>query len=204
MSLSSDDLNAIGDLMDHKLAQVQTQDRRRRRFWLWFWILVFVVSSVASWFVAQHYIRIIQDEMAQVDNDLRQAKLAYQTELARNAKLQAERQVATEATGYVSDQDQATYEAGLISAMFRIVANSRALNESMADLDADDPEALMRATEKMAQTTQDAIGTIGQIMLRNTDPAHNTPEENLMLGEAPLSTEPADKTVVVPEPTPTP
>jgi len=208
MSLSTDDLTAIGDLMDRKLdqklAQVQAKDRRRRRFWLWFTVVVFVLSSVASWFVAQHYVRLIQDEMTKVDNDLRQAKLAYQTELARNATLQAERKVASEASGYVSDQDQASYEAGLISSMFRIVANSRALNESMANLDPDDPEALMRATEKMAQTTQDAIGTIGQIMLRNTDPAHNTPEENLLLGETPLSTEPADKTVVVPEPTPTP
>jgi len=208
MSLSTDDLTAIGDLMDRKLdqklAQVQAKDRRRRRFWLWFTVVVFVLSSVASWFVAQHYVRLIQDEMTKVDNDLRQAKLAYQAELARNATLQAERKVASEASGYVSDQDQASYEAGLISSMFRIVASSRALNESMANLDPDDPEALMRATEQMAQTTQDAIGTFGQIMLRNTDPAHNTPEENLLLGETPLSTEPADKTVVVPEPTPTP
>lgn len=195
MSLSTDDLNAISELMDRKLASVQGAERRRRRFWAWFWIVAIVLSSVASWFIVQHYVTIIRDELAQVDHDLREARLAYQMELARNQQLQAERAAAVEVSGYDSTQDQASYEAGLLSAMLRIVGESRAHNERMQNLDPDDPDSLVAATEAMHGTMTTIMGTLGQIMLRNTDPAHNTPEENLMLGETGPPAAPA------PEPT---
>lgn len=190
MGLSNEDLSAIGELMDRKLAGVQAVEKRRRRFWLWFWGIAIVLSSVASWFIAQHYLAIIREELAQVDDELREAKLAYQAELARNTQLQAERAAAVQASSYDSEQSQASYEAGLLSAMIRIVGESRAQSERMQNLDPDDLDGLVQATEEMQGTMTTIMGTLGQIMLRNTDPAHNTPDEKLLQGETPLQPAP--------------
>jgi hypothetical protein len=183
MSLSSEDLSAIGSLMDNKLNQARVEDRRRRRFWLWFWIVLFVVSSVASWFMMQRYITKFQAELAQADARFVEAKLAYQQELARNKEMQEERRQAEAAVSYTSGQDQASYEGGLLRGAISLIGKSQEMNRRMADLDPDDIDGLVAATEDLNGLAQGMLGMVGQMMLRNTDPAHNTIDQNLSLGE---------------------
>jgi hypothetical protein len=183
MGLSAEDLQAIGSLMDSKLSAVQAADRRRRRWWFWFWVLFFIVSTVISGIYAQKYLEMFKEEMAKIEDDLRESKIAYQTQLAQSVPMQVERKKAELVSGYDNTQSQADYEAALLRSTFRIVGESQALNERMKNLDPDDPDALVTATKDMSDTMQMALGTIGQIMLRNTDPALNSPDENLLLGE---------------------
>src|SRR5690606_2400726 len=111
----------------------------------------------------------------------------------------AERGAAVQASRYDSTQSQASYEAGLLSAMIRIVGESRAQSERMRDLDPDDLDGLVQATEEMQGTMTTIMGTLGQIMLRNTDPAHNTPDEKLLQGETPLQPAPSTADDAAPE-----
>ena len=183
MSLSAEDLAAIGAVVDGKLAAARDEDRRRRRFWWIFWIAVFVLSSVASILVARHYLAEFQRELSAREAAFQEAKIAYQEALLRNRELQEERKRAAEAVQYRSGKSQAEYEAGLISGMLGMISQSVEISKRMDALDPDDPQALIDATQDIEHVTQGIMGMLGEMMLRNTDPAHNSPEENLMLGE---------------------
>jgi len=196
MSLSPEDVQAISALLDDKLGKVQATERRRRRFWIWFWILVFVLSTVASWVVAQRFITEMKAQLAQADDEMRSAKLAYQAELKRSAQLQAERKAAEVASNYTSKQSQSEYEAGLISSLFRMQAQAAALRK-MPDANTqakpgarteqeavDELDEAMQDLERTTAVANSAVGLLKQIMLRNTDPAHNSQEDKLVGSEA--------------------
>ena len=182
MTLTSEDVETIGRLLDERLAKAQAVERRRRRWWLWFWIGLFVLSSLASWFAAQRMLRQVESQLAEIDRQFLDTKLTYQRQLARDAEMQQERKAAEQVSQYQPKQTQADYEAGLMRSAFHMMSQQAALTKTIEQLDADDPEALIKATEEMSGTMTTALGTLTRMMLRNTDPALNTPQEKLLAG----------------------
>ncbi len=182
MALTSEDVDTIGRLLDERLARAQAVDRRRRRFWLWFWIALFVLSSVASWFAAQQMLRKVEAQLADIDSQFLDTKLTYQRQLARDVQMQQERKAAEQAANYQPKQSQADYESGLMRSAFKAMSQQAALSKKMEQLDGDDPEALIQATEEMSSNLTTMLGALTQVMLRNTDPALNTPQEKLLAG----------------------
>jgi|GEM_PF-3499156 len=182
MALTSDDVDIIGRLLDERLERVQAADRRRRRFWLWFWIALFVLSSLASWFAAQQILRKVEAQLAEVDRQFLDTKLTYQRQLARDVQMQQERAVAEKAANYQPRQNQSDYEAGLMRSAFKVMGQQAAMAKKLENLDPDDPDALIAATEEMSGNLTSLLGTLTQVMLRNTDPALNTAQEKLLVG----------------------
>lgn len=196
MSLSAEDVQAISSLLDEKLGRIQATERRRRRFWLWFWIVLCVLSSIATWILVQRLIDQVQTELAEANAQMQEAKLAYQAQLRRSATLQAERQAAEQASRYQSQQSQASHEAGLISSLFRMQAEAAALNRELEAKAKVNPEMRteqdaiaqldesLRDLERAEAVANSASAILMRILLRNTDPAHNTQTENLLGSEA--------------------
>jgi hypothetical protein len=232
MSLSPEDVQAIGAMFDEKLGRVQAAERRRRRLWFWFWMALFIGSSVASWFAVKRLMSEAQERLAKADDEMRDAKLNYQAELKRSAAMQAERKAAEEASRYVSKQDQGTYEAGLLQQVFKIQMKAVAFNKALTEM-ADGPmstpagaagdqverdrtEDLQGIMAEGMGVTNDFTKILMQIMLRNTDPAHNTAEDKLVgselegaappAGDAPAATLAPEPTLSVPvvQPAPAP
>ena len=124
------------------------------------------------------------------------AKLAYQAQLRRSATLQAERQAAEQASRYQSQQSQASHEAGWISSLFRMQAEAAALNRELEAKAKVNPEMRteqdaiaqldesLRDLERAEAVANSASAILMRILLRNTDPAHNTQTENLLGSEA--------------------
>lgn len=200
MSLSPDDVQTISALLDEKLGRIQAAERRRRRFWLWFWVALFVLSSVASWLAVRQIMAQVQAQVALMDDQMRDAKLAYQAELKRSLAMQQERKVAEQASQYQSKQDQGSYEAGLIRMAFQAMSKQAELTKRMEALDGSDPDALIDATNDMSENLTQSMMALTQILLRNTDPAHNTKAENLLASEAEgAAPTPAPAPVIVPD-----
>jgi hypothetical protein len=182
MALTTEDVEIIGRLLDERLARVQAQDRRRRRAWMWFWIALFALSSVASWLVAQRFLRAVDAQISAVDRQFLETKLEYQRQLALDAEMRRERVAAERDAGYQSTQSQGGYEAGLVRTALKAFSQQAALAKKMEALDGSDPEALIAATEEMSGNLTSVLGALTQIMLRNTDPAHTTAQERLLGG----------------------
>ena len=182
MTLTSEDVETIGRLLDERLAKAQAVDRRRRRWWLWFWIALFVLSSLASWFAAQRILRQVEAQLAEVDRQFLDTKTTYQRQLARDAMMQQERKAAEQASQYQPKQSQADYEAGLMRSAFKAMSQQAALSKKLENISSDDPDALIAATEEMSGNLTSMLGTLTKVMLRNTDPALNTPQEKLLAG----------------------
>jgi hypothetical protein len=203
MALSQDDVEALGKLLDQRLEahgklidqKLDERDRRarnRRRFWLWFWILVFVGSSVACWWTVQKLIGGFQDQIAQIENDTLQAKVAYQQQLARDRQMQRERAEVEKATGYRSDKDLGEFDAGLLRQAFQLLGKSadfqakqKKPNAAAGDEDID------QQLKQVGDMTEQMSNLLGQLLLHETDPAHNTRTERLLAGEVPPPAAPA-------------
>ena len=184
MSLSEQDLDAIGRLMDQKLSAVQAQDRRRRRFWLWFWIVVTVGSSIASWFALEKLIARAQDEVARINIEFSESKLAYQRALEENQKLREERAKAEKAVAYDTTKTQAQHEAGLLGDMISLFAAKDEFSKKYENADLTDPKVMEAYAQDLNKIMDKGLNPLGQIVLRNTDPAHNTPDEKMRTDSA--------------------
>ncbi|MBA3683887.1 MAG: hypothetical protein H0W72_01400 [Planctomycetes bacterium] len=182
MTLSPDDVQLIGRMLDERLDRIQVQARRRRRlFWLTM-LLLTLGSTIASGFAVRRALRMFDDLRSEQAQAMDEAKAAYQAELAINREMQAQRAEAAKVSGYKPKQEQAQYEAGLIASMFKAMAQSSELQKQVDALDSNDPEALVAATEQMQATMIESLGAITRIMLRNTDPDLNTAQERLRAG----------------------
>ncbi len=182
MSLTTDDVQLIGRMLDERLDRIQeVARRRRRRLWLII-LLLTLASTVASVFAAREALRMYQDFRSEQDQAMIEAKLAYQRELARNDEMRKEREAAVAASGYQPKQDQANYEAGLIRSLFKTMSQQTAMQKRLENLDPEDPDALLAATEDMQTSMTEGLGAITRILLRNTDPALNTAQERLLAG----------------------
>ncbi|MBA2481776.1 MAG: hypothetical protein H0V44_14020, partial [Planctomycetes bacterium] len=173
MSLTTEDVEAIGNLLDQRLEKYDRKQRGRRRFWLWFWILLFVVSTVASLVAARELMAQAQgyvDRLGEEERKWSEMKLAYQAELARDRQMQKERAEAETHAHYDSAKPQAQYEADLVRNTLKLFSKTKTMQDKVAKLDPDDPDAQLQAMEDTAALTSDAMGMVMQMLLRNTDP----------------------------------
>jgi hypothetical protein len=181
MALSPEDLAAIGQLLDAKLdaklEAVQAQARRRRRFWLWFWIAVFVLSNVVGGWLAWRLWEQAQQQVARLNVEFSESKLAYQRALQESAHLRAERATAEKSMGYDPTKTDAAHEAGLIGSMMSLLANKDQFTKKYEDADFSDPDVLDAYAKDLNRIIDQGLNPLGQIMLRNTDVAHNAPHE---------------------------
>ena len=183
MSLSDQDLEAIGRLMDQKLAVVQTQDRRRRKFWIWFWIIVTVLSSLASWLVLERLKVQVNDWVAERNQEFVETKLAYQRQLEQSQQRRDERKKAEQAVGYDTNKSQAEHEADLMGGLISLIGAQAEFNKKFADADTSDPAVMDAYLKNFEQVLDKGLKPLGTVVLRNTDPAHNSPDEKLRAGE---------------------
>ena len=183
MSLSPEDLAAISHLMDQlldkKLAAQEVVARRRRRFWIWFWTLTFIISTAASAWVAKGLIERAQDELTRMNQEFSESKLAYQLQLEHDQKMQSERAAAVKAVGYQSDQTQSEHEAGLISGLIGLMGSKTSFEKKWENVDATDPAQMEAFAKDLGSIMDQGLKPIGQVVLRNTDPAHNTKDEKM-------------------------
>src|SRR4051812_41274392 len=121
MSLSEDDVQLIGRMLDQRLERVEADARRRRRrIWLVIVVLT-VLSSIASAVAMRRMMVQVEGWLSEQDRQLSDAKIAYQRELRRNEDMQRERAAAVAASGYKPEQSQAEYEAGLMRSLFQLM-----------------------------------------------------------------------------------
>jgi HAMP domain-containing protein len=190
MSLSPEDLAAISQLLDQKLAAQETVARRRRRFWLWFWVLIGIISTVASAWAAKVMVERAQDELTRLNLEFSEAKLAYQRQLEQNRQLQDERAAAIKAVHYDSAATQAEHEAGLLSSVIGLIGGRAEFDKKWANADFSDPTQMEAFAKDLNGLVDQGLKPLGQIVLRNTDPAHNTANEQLRQDGAPASIPP--------------
>ncbi len=179
MALSDEDLAAISRLLDAKLAAVAVEDRRRRRFWIWFWVILTVVSALASAIAADRLIRRAQDELSQINLAFSETKLAYQRQLAQNQELRRQRAVAEKAVAYDSGKTQAEHEAGLVGSMLNLFSAKADFEKKYENADFADPKVLEAYSKELNRMVSEGLNPLAQVVLRNTDPAHNTADEKL-------------------------
>jgi hypothetical protein len=196
MPLSNEDVEAIGNLLDQRLEKYDSKQRARRRFWLWFWIMLFVVSTILSLVAARELVAQAQGYMDKLSADEREwsnMKIEYQNQLAHDRKMQAERKEAETLAKYDSAKPQAAYEADLIRQTMQLFAKTKKMQDQMAKVDPDDIDAQMKAIEDTAGATGDAMGMMMQMLLRNTDPAHDSPIEKAATSDVPGGPSPMDR-----------
>lgn len=197
MSLSPEDLAAIALLLDQKLDQKlaaqQASDARRRRFWVWFWLVVFIVTTAASTWAGWRLVERAQDEVTRINLEFSEAKLAYQQQLEQDRKLQAERIAAEKAVHYRSDQTEAQHEAGLIGDFIGLLGSQADFQKKWANADFSDPAQLQAYANDLNGIIDQGLKPLGQVVLRNTDPAHNTANEK-MRQDAPAAALPVAST----------
>jgi hypothetical protein len=197
MSLTDEDVQAIGKLLDQRLAsqalvlqqridEIERRQRNRRRFWFWFWTINIVLSLVSGyWFYLKvaGYMNGYMNQVAAEEEDFRKAKVAYQRQLAHDQQMQRERAEAAKASGYTSDQPQADYEANLLRQVFALTGKVATMQKQANDPNAsDDPDVLLKQMEDLSANMQQALGLTTQILLRNTDPEHNDRTDRLSAG----------------------
>ncbi len=187
MSLSEQDLEAIGRLMDQKLEVVQVKDRRRRRFWIWFWVIVTVLSSLASWLVLERLRGQVNDWVAERNQEFVETKLAYQRQLEQSKKMQDERHKAEQVVGYDTNKSQADHEADLMGGLISLIGAQAEFKKKFENADTSDPEVMDAYLKNFEDVLDKGIKPLGTVVLRNTDPAHNSPDEKLRAGEGPVT-----------------
>ncbi len=179
MALDPADLAEIAHLVEERLAAHEAARRRQRRRWLIPLLLLGGVLATALSVGLVIGVRSGQDWLAARDAELTEAKLAYQRELARNQAWQAQREAAAKAVHYDTTKTQAQHEAALMNQALGLMAEQGALKAKWAALDYNDPKSMEVLSDDLSRVLGQGLGTIGQVLLRNTDPAHNTREERL-------------------------
>lgn len=183
MSLSEQDLAAIGLLLDKKLEQklaaVQAQDRRRRGYWLWFWVVVFVVSSLATWWVGEQLKTEVDKWVTERNAEFSETKLTYQRQLEQSQKLRNERKAAEKAVAYDSSKSQAKHEADLMGGLISLIGSQAEFNKKFENADMSDPAVLEAYLKNFETVLEKGLNPLGAVVLRNTDPLHNSPDEKL-------------------------
>lgn len=192
MSLTSEDLAAIAHLLDQKLAAAELMAKRRRRFWLWVWILMGILATALSAWAAKRLIERAQDELVRINLEFSETKLAYQRQLEQNQQLQAERAAAIKAVHYQSEATQADHEAGLLSGFIGLLGSKNEFEKKWTNADLTDPAQMEAFAKDLSGIVDQGLKPLGQMVLRNTDPAHNTANEQMRQDGAPASPAPIE------------
>lgn len=196
MALDPADHEMISALVQERVEKILAGERaeltRRRRRWLWPVLgLALITMGLGTWGVVQG-ITMAQDWITARDAEYTEVKLAYQRELARNQAWQKTREDAARAVHYQPKQTQAEHEANVMNQALGLLAEQGKLKEKWGKLDFNDPKAMETLSTDLSQVLDQGLGTLGQILLRNTDPVHNTREERIRQDAAGDPVAPAD------------
>jgi hypothetical protein len=184
MSLTEQDLDAIAQLMDRKLTVVEQNQRRHRRFWLWIlalvgFVLLLGIAAAVAWVLWTK----AQNEVDRLNQQFSATKLAYERQVAENLQLREQRQKAEKAVAYDSTKSQADHEASLLSGFFSLLGSKAEFEKKYENADFSDPKVLQAYSQDLNKILDQGLNPLGQVMLRNTDPAHNSPDERLRSGD---------------------
>ncbi len=204
MSLTDDDVQTLGRLLDERLAAtldksldkkldekfgaMRAADRQRRRFWMWALLVAVVLSSVLIWWGAMQAWAWVQGEMTAQDQAMLEMKIEYQKQLAASKQMQEERAEVAKAANYRSDQTQAQYEAGLVSGLFKTLGQVNKFKGKWQEADLSDPDQLDAFVADYSSVTEGLMGIASQMLLRNTDPELNSAGEDLLVEGESMST----------------
>ncbi len=188
MSLTPEDLAAVALLLEQKLDDKLTQkfaaqqaiDRQRWRFWMWVFVVVTVVVTALSVWASMRLLERAQAELTRLNLEFSESKMVYQRQLESDKRLQTERTAAEKAVNYQSQQTQAQHEAGLLSGFFSLLGSKSEFDKKWSNADFSDPAEFEAYAKDVNGFFNQAIKPLGQVMLRNTDPAHNTRDEKML------------------------
>ena len=222
MALTSDDVAAISRLLDERLAahtlaleqsrsagdatsrarvlDEQRRNDRRRLFWRAVFIVFLIVLGIGAWVVVHVYhaihAQIVASEGAveQLQQQLSEAKIAYQQELAQNKQWQQDRAQAIANTHYDSAQTQAGFDANLMAKTFALLNQAQKLKTKAKTSTGDDEADLDSQLQGMSDVSDSVTNILMQMMLHETDPAHDSPAQSAAVNDShPHSQAPADQ-----------
>lgn len=148
---------------------------RRRRLLPWLAaaaVLLLVLAGGGVWVGWRAWVGMNQD-LDRRRQEFEQVNRAYQAELARNQEWQRQRAAAEKATAFAPARSQAEHEAAELNRLLGLVgrahAHSRAVDKGSATgaASAEQIEAWADETDALVK---DAMGIIGRVVLRGTDP----------------------------------
>lgn len=174
MPLDDQDLARITALLKQEVGAMEDRARSRRRFWLWFWTLAILLGAALSLWFTLRTVEALRARLGEQERAFLEAKREYQRELAASRRLQEERAAAERAVGYRSGQSQATYEASLIAGTLGMIGKANELQRRYEKAPLDDLDELEAFSKDYQALMNQALGSLGTMLLRNTDPAHNT------------------------------
>ncbi len=157
-----------------ELERLLAESRRHDRLRLWTWLacigLVVALALGGATALVLRELGRMQEQLQRQAADLETARLEYQRQLALDRQMQAERTAAAKVIGYQPGQSSATYNAGLLRDFVAFMGKSGELRQRMQSLDANDPKSLERFAADLEQVLHQGLGTIGQVVLRGTEP----------------------------------
>lgn len=160
-----------------EVARRLAERSRRRRPWLLLaGTAVLALAGGGAWAGWQAWERLNRDlDRRQVE--FATVNRAYQAELARNQEWQRQRAAAAAATGHQQGRSQAAHEAAELNRLLGLVsrahAHSRAVDKGTAT-GAATPEQIEAWADESDALMKDAMGIIGRVVLRGTDPGEGS------------------------------
>jgi cytoskeletal protein RodZ len=209
MALSTDDVAAITKLLDERLAahqQVVEQSRvaadrariqddlrrgdRRRAFWRALFIVFLIAIGICGWVVVKVYTAIhaqvvaSEDAVQKLQQQLSEAKVAYQQELAQNKQWQKDREAAVANTHYDSTQNQASFDANLVAKTFALLNQAQQVRAKAKTATGDDEADIDAQLQGVTDVSDNMTNILMQLMLHETDPAHDSPAESAAINDS--------------------
>jgi DNA repair exonuclease SbcCD ATPase subunit len=116
-------------------------------------------------------IRSLRAQLERRSADLEAAREEYQRRLAADAAMQAERAAAAKAIGYRPGQSNVAHNANMLREFVAFMGTSGDLRKRIEKVDGSDPKDIERLATDLEEVLNKGLGTLGQIVLRNTEPA---------------------------------
>lgn len=181
----------VDRLVSERVAELR--DRERLRLWFWLSCLGLVLALVIGGGIALVVREIgqMRQQVAQQAAAFEAAQQEYQRQLAHDRAMQAERAAAAKAVGYQANQSAPAYNANLLRGFIDFMGKSGELRERLQKLDGNDPEDLERFAGDLEKVLHQGLGTLGQVVLRNTEPAPAPGPEKPAPAPVPATQKPA-------------
>ena len=138
---------------------------------------MFVLSNVVGGWLAWRLWEQAQQEVARINVEFSESKLLYQRALQESAQLRAERAAVEKSVHYDATKTAAEHEAGLIGSMMSLLASKNQFMKTYENADFSDPDVLDSYAKDLNRIFDQGLNPLAQFLLRNTDVAHNAPNE---------------------------
>ena len=170
MEPSTEHAAEIERLVAERVARIRRQDRIQIVVWIAGVALIVFAALAAGLVMASREIRSLQQRLEQQSQALEAARAEYMRQLEHDRTMQAEREAAAKAVGYRPGQSQAAHNASMLREFVSFMGQSNELRERIKKVDGSDPKDLERLAGDLEQVLGKGLGTLGQIVLRNTEP----------------------------------